>query len=116
VNADDVGVRLLRALTSAGLAVENVVIHDVTNKATWCVVPASLQAQAQTIIDAFDPTAPSVIDDELECEAKRHLDEERLASSLVWVILDTYSPPATKAKYLAARNKIVTAFKSQPWK
>ena len=103
--------QLLIALKQAGLAVESVSIVS-ADKSTWLVQPASLQAAAQPVIDAFVPDAVTV----LEAEAKRVLDQERLISAVVWTVIDTYSAPATKAKYTAARTKLIEAFKSQPWK
>ena len=44
------------------------------------------------------------------------LDAERIFSAIVWTIIDTYSSPATIAKYTTARTKIISAFKTQPWK
>ena len=52
----------------------------------------------------------------LENEIARTLDDERLISAVVWTVIETLNPPATRAKYLAARTKIVTAYTTQPWK
>lgn len=41
---------------------------------------------------------------------------DRLVSAVVWAVLDTYSAPATKAKFQAARTKIVAAYKGEPWR
>jgi hypothetical protein len=64
-------------------------------------------------------TAPEIAaydDAVLDSDARVRMDVERVFSALVWAILDTYSAPATVAKYQAARTKIIAAFKAQPWK
>lgn len=55
-------------------------------------------------------------DVQLDKQANVALDQERLISAVVWTVIDTYSPPATKAKYTAARAKIIDVYKTQPWK
>lgn len=54
----------------------------------------------------------------LDTEVIKAVDQERLISAVVWTILDTYAEfkPATIPKYQNARSKIVTVYKSQPWK
>ena len=108
--------RLDAVLKAAGLAITGVSIGDLANKATWLVQPPGFQAAAQPHIDAFDVNDPAHDSATLTREVSGHLDIERLYSALVWVILDTYSAPATGAKYSAARTKIISAFKTQPWK
>ena len=108
--------RLHRVLTGAGLAVVTVSLGDEQDKRTWTVLPASLQASAQPLIDAFDPDDPSHLAAELDAEVLTALDAQRLISAVVWAVIDTYSAPATRAKYLGARTKIVNAFKAEPWK
>jgi hypothetical protein len=107
---------LKRALASGGVVVADVSIGSETIRSTWKVQPANLQASAQPIIDAFNPADPAVDAAELDADVTNALDGQRLISSVVWTIIDTYSPPATVAKYTAARTKIVNVFKSQPWK
>lgn len=107
--------RLKLALFQAGITAD-VSIGDDADKATWKVRPTSLQAAAQPTIDAFDPNAASVVDAELDAAVKHHLDVERLYSAIAWAIIDTYSPPATVAKYQTARTKIISAYRLTPWK
>src|SRR3990167_2653402 len=108
--------RLDDAIKVAGVAIVSVSIGDPANKATWMVQPASLQTAAQPIIDAFDPNDPAHDSAELTTEITGLLDNARLSSAIVWAILDTYSAPATVAKYTTARTKIIAAFKAQQWK
>lgn len=107
--------RLDRAIKVAGVPIVGVSILDAADKATWTVTPADLQAQAQPIIDAFDPDDPAHKTAELQQEVEHALDTQRLASAIVWTVIDTYSAPATKAKYQAARTKVITAYKDRPW-
>ncbi len=108
--------RVLRAIKAAGVAIADVSIGDVANKATWKVQPASLQTAAQPTIDAFNPSDPALDTADLDAEVTRNLDSDRIFSAIVWTILDTYSAPATVAKFNAARTKIIAAYKSQPWR
>ena len=105
--------KLDRALKLAGVMVAGV---SPIPGGGYQVYPEDLQATAQPIIDAFDPDDPAHEQAELDTQVKAALDTERMFSALVWAILDTYSAPATLTKYQAARTKIVTAYKSQPWK
>jgi len=51
----------------------------------------------------------------LDFAVKTAVDNERLISAVVWTIIDTYSAPATVAKYQNARTKIINAYKARPW-
>jgi len=104
-----------RKLKASGVAITGVAIGIPSDKTTWKVSPASLQPQAQPIIDAFDPNDPTNVDTDLDSEVKQALDAERLISAVVWAIIDTYSAPASKAKYGTARQKIIDAYKARPW-
>lgn len=70
--------------------------------------PAEL-AQALTDYTAAESTI------QLDAEVARAIDVDRLASAIIWAVIDTYSAPATPAKYAAARTKIIAAFKARPW-
>ena len=104
-----------RAIKAAGVAITGVSIGDPANKATWTVQPPTLQAAAQPTIDAFNPNDPTHEQAELEAVVTAAVDLERLTSAIVWAIIDTYSAPATVAKYTTARTKIVNAYKAKPW-
>lgn len=56
--ADLTAQRLYAAIRAAGVMITGVSVFDVTNRATWTVVPANLQADAQPIIDAFTIVPP----------------------------------------------------------
>ena len=107
--------RLDAALKTAGVSVVGVSIGADEDKTTWRVSPASLQAAAQPIIDAFNPADPAHEAAEQDQAVAASLDSERIFSAIVWAVIDTYSAPATKAKYQAARTKIVNAYKARPW-
>lgn len=108
--------RLEAAIRTAGVPIVGVSIGDPAAKVTWKVSPSSLQGAAQPIIDAFDMNNPAHEQAELDARVKAALDNERLISAVVWTIIDTYSPPATRAKYLSARQKIIDAYTAQSWK
>ena len=108
--------RLGRVLRQAGLPLVSVSIGAQADKQTWTVLPEQLQAQAQPLIDAFDPNDPAHLAADLDEAIKATMDQERLISAVVWTVIDTYSSPATITKYNAARTKIVSAYKAQPWK
>lgn len=57
--------RLERALKAAGFPVVSVSIGNLNDRATWKVLPASLQAAAQATIDAFNANDPTLIAQEL---------------------------------------------------
>jgi hypothetical protein len=107
--------RLDRTLRHLGLAITGVVIGRADDRTTWRVLPASLQAAAQPTIDAFNPDDPAHDVAELDAAVKAAVDDERLISAVVWAVIDTYSAPATPAKYAAARTKIIAAYKARPW-
>lgn len=108
--------RLMRSIKAVCPVVTGVEIGSYALRSTWRVEPTAQQSCAQATIDTFDPNAQAVIDAELDAEVKQAIDTERLMSAIVWTIIDTYSAPATQAKYNAARTKIITAYKAQPWK
>lgn len=113
---EDVAKHLHKTLRAAGLLITGVSIGDPTNKATWKVQPSTFQAAAQPTIDAFDINDPAHDIADLNAQVTAALDTERLQSAIVWTLIDTYSPPATKAKYANARTQIITAYTAQPWK
>ena len=108
--------RLLRSVRAVVPSVDDVSIGDGTVRATWTVQPASKQVAAQPTIDSFDPDDPAHATADLQAVITATLDNERLIAAVVWAVIDTYSAPATRAKYLAARTKIITAYRDQPWK
>lgn len=108
--------RLERALRAAGVAITGVSVGNEADRLTWRVQPASAQAAAQPTITAFDPNDPTHEDAELDAAIKALVDTDRLTSSVVWAMIEALAPPATVAKYQAARAKIISAYKAQPWK
>lgn len=113
--------RLHAAILAAGVPIQGVSLGETGNKATWKVAPSSLQAAAQPTIDAFDPADAALATADLDEAVKRDLDNERLTSAVVWVILRQMFPAdtvaQTKTKYTnAARPQIIAAYGAQPWK
>lgn len=111
----DVTAALDRAIRAAGVAITGVSIGDPANKATWAVRPVNLQSAAQATINAFNAADPAHDTAELDFQVAGRMDVERIFSAIVWTIIDTYSAPATVAKYNAARTKVIAAYKTRPW-
>lgn len=57
--------RLDAAIRAGGVAIAGVSIGDPAIRSTWKVTPASLQSAAQPIIDAFNPSDPTLLAQEL---------------------------------------------------
>lgn len=74
--------RLKAAIQGAGVAVVDVSIVDPEIRSTWRVLPAHLQAQAQPMIDAFDPDDPQWAQTDAEREADALL-HTPLAAALI---------------------------------
>lgn len=104
------------AVKAAGVPIVGVSIGTQADRTTWTVQPAALQGAAQPTINAFNADDPAYATADLDTAVKGNLDVDRIFSAIVWTILDTYSAPATIAKYTAARTKIISVYKSQPWK
>ena len=100
----------------ATVPIMNISLGDINNRTTWLVTPNTLQAQAQPIIDAFNPSDPALVTADLNAAVTDALDNQRLISAVVWTIIDQLAAPATITKYNAARTKIIAAYKAQPWK
>lgn len=85
----------------------NVSIGDPGDKSTWRVNPPELQAQAQPIIDAFDPNDPTFADADADAAVDGLLDAN-IAGDLLSALLDNF----------AAMQAEVTAgtFKPALWK
>ena len=65
----DIAARLEKAIKAAGVAITDVQIGNEMDQSTWKVQPASLQVQAQSIIDAYtDPTPAQLADEDAERE------------------------------------------------
>lgn len=115
-----VAARLTRAIRLVCPAIVSVRIGDRLDRVTWRVLPDDQQSCAQPIIDAFDQDDPAHEQAELAAEVTAALDTERLTSAIVWTILKQMFPAdtdaQTKTKYLAARTKMIDAYKSQAWK
>lgn len=120
MTATDLVERLLRTLKATNPAIVDVSIGVLADRTTWKVNPASEQAQAQPAIDAFNPNDPAHATADLDAQVKAALDNERLSSAIVWVILKQMYPAdtdaQTKTKFGVARTRIIDSYKSTPWK
>jgi hypothetical protein len=67
--------RLDAAIRAANVPIVGVSVGDPANRATWRVHPSSLQAQAQPVIDAFDPNDPALVGAEKDADAARLSDD-----------------------------------------
>lgn len=87
---------------------------------TWVVFPATQQACAQPVIDAFNPTDPAHGQAELTAAVVAALDQDRLTSAVLWEVLRQVFPADTdaqrKTRYRAIRQLVIDAYKAQPWK
>lgn len=87
-----------KALRAAGLPIEGVSIGDTANKATWRVVPSTLQASAQPLIDAFVmPDAATLLSD----DAQRETGEKKLKAVALALWECIPAPTMTKAQLVA---------------
>lgn len=106
--------RLDAALKAAGVPILGVSIGDEANRATWRVSPASLQAQAQPTIDAFDPNAQSVIDADVAAQAALTAQQKDLVATLGLVAQQTDPNWGTKtlAQKIAAVRALQTSWQA----
>lgn len=102
----DLARRLDQHLRDAGLAIDGVSIGDPAERSTWRVHPASLQADAQPLIESYTPPTPA---DVLNEEAARDIDERKLRA----VVLALYEcipvPTMTKAQL---RARMIAIYKT----
>jgi hypothetical protein len=70
---------------------------------------APFTAKTQPEIDAYAAAR-------LNEQAVKAADSQRIIAAVVWAVIDTYSAPATVAKFNNARTKIIDAYKTQPWR
>ena len=111
--------RLDRALRAAGLPIEGVSIGDANKSTTWTVRPPTLQGAAQPIIDAFNATDPAHNVTDRAREVTAAMDDQRISSAIVWVVLKQMFPADTDAqlrtKFGVARTRILAAYEARPW-
>lgn len=96
--------RLDQLLKAAGVVTTGIAIGRTDDKATWKVTPASLQGQAQPIIDAYtEPTPHTVLEEDAE---QRLMADKRFRAILdaAWEAIP--SPTMTKAQ-LRQRAKAI---------
>lgn len=102
--------RLDAYLKASGVPIVSVSIGRDDDRATWRVVPESLQGQAQPWIDAFvEPTAEQLLDD----EAQRQVDGQRaIRTTVFWVLRRLLGRNPTAAERQAARDEWIAIYKA----
>jgi hypothetical protein len=94
------------AIRAANIAIDGVSIGDDANRATWKVTPATAQAQAQPIIDAFVlPTAAQIADE----DAQRDVNEKKLQAVALALWEAIPSPTLTKVQM---KNRAMAIYKA----
>lgn len=103
---DNTAARLDKALRAAGVAIDSVSIGRDDDRATWRVLPATLQAAAQPIIDAFVLPTPAQVLDE---DAIRDVDMKALKA----VVIEIYPYlGAGKPTLAQLRANIIARYKT----
>ncbi|MEK9810445.1 MAG: hypothetical protein VW362_08355 [Candidatus Nanopelagicales bacterium] len=91
-----------QAIKAAGVPITGLSIGDVRQRGTWRVQPASLQAQAQPIIDAFDPNDPALAHAEVTEQAQATSRQKDILATCALIV---------RARNLTAWNGMTTAQK-----
>ena len=107
--------RLYRVLKAAGLAIEGI-SPAVDIPGGYRVFPESLQSAAQSTIDSFDPNDPVHVATELDRQCIEEFDGGRMFNAVVWALIDRINYPCTVTKFNNSRDKVIEAYKTQPWK
>lgn len=102
---EKVAAALHRAIRRAGVRIEGVSIGDPADRATWRVSPASAQAEAQAVIDAWVP--PTTVEEQDEEATQAYTPALRAVTLALWEAIPT--PKMTQAE-LAAR--VIALYKS----
>lgn len=105
--------RLDRALKAAGVPIEGVSIGRVGDKGTWTVHPSALQAQAQPIIDAFDPDDPAFAHAEAEAQVDALL-ASPLATALIETIAEVFDLPSDPSPLIGIDPVSPTILRARP--
>lgn len=113
--------QLTRILQAAGIPIDGVSEEQGGYRITYAAsATPKQQATGESLKATFDPLVDAAAFEaaQVSSDVKHALDDDRLASAIVWTVLDTYTElrPATKAKYAIARQKVIDAYVSQPWK
>lgn len=109
-----------RALRTANVPIVGVTIGVESDRATWKAryaagATAPQVATGDALIASFDPTDQTIALADQDADVKRAIDDERLIAAVVWTVIDQLAPPATIAKFNAARTKIIAVYKTHPW-
>ena len=95
--------RVEQQLRAAGVALVGMSFDNINDKSTWKVHPASLQAQAQPIIDAYVEPTPEQLADE---DAERETTNKRVMAVALALWECIPAPTMTKAQ-LRSRAKAI---------
>lgn len=98
-----IAARVQAAIQAGGVPIEEISIGDQQVRSTWRVNPASLQAQAQPIIDAYTEPTPNTLFDQYADERTGEKALTAVAQAL-WECIP--APTMTKAQ-LKARAKAI---------
>ena len=108
-----IAARVEWAIRAAGVDILGVSIGEDANKATWRVSPASLQAAAQPVIDAFDPEAP-LSDGELAAAFQPTSRQKDVLATIAWTL--SLHDPAAWEGLTVAQKKAATLAQANDWR
>lgn len=101
-----IAARVQAAIQAGGVPIEDVSIGDKQVRSTWKIRPASLQAAAQPIIDAYvEPTATQMLDE----DAQRGVNDRKLQAVALALWECIPNPLMTKAQMKARAVAIYKA-------
>ena len=103
--------RLQAAIQTAGVPITSVSIGVDADKTTWRVHPASLQAEAQLVIDAFDPNDPALVAAERDALIASEAGREIVKALLLFYLRDKLGRNPTGAERDAARTAFLQAYR-----
>ena len=95
--------RIDAEIKSAGIPIVGIAIGNEENRSTWLVQPASLQAQAQPIIDAYADPTPEQLQDE---DAEREIGNKKVMAVALALWECIPAPTMTKSQ-LRSRAKAI---------
>lgn len=94
----------VRAAVLATVPITDVVLADETDKSTWTVTPASLQAAAQPIINAFDLSAIGLEQGDADADVDTAFDG--VVGNIVEALLENFGAMQAEAQDGALRVSI----------
>lgn len=107
----DLAASLQKAITAGGVPIIGVSIGTVQDRTTWRVNPLALQAQAQPLIDAFDPNDPSIVAAERDALIASEAGREIVKALLLFYLRRELGRNPTGAERDAARADFLQAYR-----